>query len=132
MEVADQSGAEDGDQPPPGDLGGNTTGMVGYCPPPSMASYTPQPVAPPLLFPETGFRVTGVPCWSNQMDRYWVMGEMRGLQEVSPTGSVRLGDKVGNGHLPTRYLLTRQVVRANGDHYGYACPCGTHVTRNKE
>ena len=97
-----------------------------------MTSYTPPPVSPPLLFPETGLRVTGVPRWPQQMDRYWEMREMRGLQEISPTGLVRLGDKVGNNHLPTRYLLTMQVVSSSGDHYGYACPCGTHVSKNKE
>ena len=106
--------------------------MVDWCSPPSMAPYTPEPVAPPLLYPQLGLRATVVPCWPNQMARYWVMGEIKGLQGISPTGSLRLGDKVGNGHLPTRYLLTLQVLKENGEHHGYACPCGTHLTKNKE
>ena len=57
---------------------------------------------------------------------------MRNLHEVSTTGQVCLGDKVANSHLPTRYLLTLQVVTSTGDQYGYSCPCGTHVTTNKE
>ena len=97
-----------------------------------MAPYTPEAVAPPLLYPQLEFRATVVPWQPTQMDRYWRMEEIKGLQKIAPTGSLRLGDKVGTSHLPTKYLLTQQVLKDNGEHHGYACPCGTHLTQNKE
>ena len=107
--------------------------MKEWCPPPSMAQFTPQPVARPLLYPEAGLLVTGKPRFSGEMARYWVMEEMQHLHQVTSSGQVQLGDKVAASHLPRRYLISMEVVWAQtGDHHGYQCPCGTHLTTNKE
>ena len=120
------------DLPLPGDFGGDTTGYVDWCTPPSMAPYSPEAVAPPLLYPLLELVPTVVPWQPDQLDRYWRMGEVKGLEKIAPTGSLRLGDKVGLSNLPTGYLLTQQVLKLGGEHLGYACPCGTHLTKNKE
>ena len=118
--------------PLPGDLGGDTEGCENWVAPPSMALFTPEAVASPLLYPLLGLLPTVVPWQPDQLARYWLMGEVKGLGKIAPTGSLCLGDLVGLRNLPTRYLLTQQVKELGGGHHGYACPCGTHLTENKE
>ena len=98
-----------------------------------MALFCPQDVPRPLLYPESGLLLTGRPRFPGEMARYWENGQMRLLHQVTGAAQIQLGDKVASSHLPTRYLMSMEVVEAQTDkHHGFQCPCGTHLTTNKE
>ena len=119
----------------PGELDGTTDGLKDFLPPPSMALFGRQMPRQSLLYPELGQLLTGEPFSAREKARYWQHRDLRMVAEVTGNQavSVKLGDKVAAGHLPTKYLLCLKVVDADTRKFvGIQCPCGTHLTTSAE
>jgi hypothetical protein len=119
----------------PGELDGTTDGLKDFLPPPSMALFCRQMPRQSLLYPELGQLLTGEPFSAREKARYWQHKDLRMVAEVTGNKavSVKLGDKVAAGHLPTKYLLCLKVVDADTRRFvGFQCPCGTHLTTSAE
>ena len=102
-----------------------------------MSLFKVQAPAQALNYPALGRVLVGGPRWPTEKARFWEMGEIRELQEVTGDRQVpvRLGDKVAAGHLPNRWLLTLLVVEAGpqpANLVGYSCPFGTFTTKGVE
>jgi hypothetical protein len=125
---------EDEGEVAPGEPDGSTEGLQDFLAPPSMALFSPQPPRQSLLYPERGQILSGEPFSAAEKTRYWEMGDLRFVAEVTGNAAVavKLGDRIAAGHLPNKYLLALKVVDLDGKVAGYQCPCGTFLTRSAE
>ena len=125
---------EDEGEVAPGEPDGSTEGLQDFLAPPSMALFSPQPPRQSLLYPARGQILSGEPFSAAEKTRYWEMGDLRFVAEVTGNAAVavKLGDRIAAGHLPNKYLLALKVVDLDGKVAGYQCPCGTFLTRSAE
>ena len=118
----------------PGEPDGSTEGLQDFLAPPSMSLFSPQPPRQSLLYPARGQILSGEPFSAAEKTRYWEMGDLRFVAEVTGNAAVavKLGDRIAAGHLPNKYLLALKVVDLDGKVAGYQCPCGTFLTKSAE
>ena len=131
---AGEPAPEDEGEVAPGEPDGSTEGLQDFLAPPSMALFSPQPPRQSLLYPARGQILSGEPFSAAEKTRYWEMGDLRFVAEVTGHAAVavKLGDRVAAGHLPNKYLLALKVVDLDGKVAGYQCPCGTFLTKSAE
>ena len=131
---AGEPAPEDEGEVAPGEPDGSTEGLQDFLAPPSMALFSPQPPRQSLLYPARGQILSGEPFSAAEKTRYWEMGDLRFVAEVTGNAAVavKLGDRIAAGHLPNKYLLALKVVDLDGKVAGYQCPCGTFLTRSAE